>query len=96
VILDPRWVKNGVAKRYLCHVIDTNFMIYPGFKHAAGVEDDLEAFKKILETIPMKFLGETTEAAHFTVALFSRYNMYITSNFFQVAGGFYNEGMKPF
>jgi len=89
-------VKNGIAKRCLCHVVDTNFMNYPGFKHAAGVEDDLEAFKKILETIPMKFLGETAEAAHFTVALFDGYNMYITSNFFQVADGFNHEGMNPF
>jgi NAD(P)-dependent dehydrogenase (short-subunit alcohol dehydrogenase family) len=69
---------------------------YPGFKHAAGVEDDPEAFKKILDTIPMGRLGETAEAAHFTVALLDGRNMYMTGNFFPVAGGFNNEGMKPF
>ena len=83
---------NGVA----VNAVGTNFMNYPGFKHAAGVENDPEAFQKILETIPMRRLGETREAAHFTTALLDGYNMYMTGNFFPVAGGFNNEGMKPF
>jgi len=40
--------------------------------------------------------GEMAEAAHFTVSLLDGYNMYMTGNFFPVAGGFNNEGMKPF
>ena len=53
-------------------------------------------FKEILDMIPMGRLGETAEAAHFTVALLDGYNMYTTGNFFPIAGGFNNEGMKPF
>ena len=86
----------AAPKGVTVNVVGTNFMNYPGFKHAAGVEDDPEAFQKILETIPMGRLGETAEAAHFTVALLDGHNMYMTGNFFPVAGGFNNEGMKPF
>jgi NAD(P)-dependent dehydrogenase (short-subunit alcohol dehydrogenase family) len=86
----------AAPKGVTVNVVGTNFMNYPGFKHAAGVEDDPEAFQKILDTIPMKRLGETAEAAHFTVALLDGRNMYMTGNFFPVAGGFNNEGMKPF
>ena len=85
------------APKGVCvNVVGTNFMNYPGFKHAAGVEDDPKAFQKILETIPMRRLGETAEAAHFTVALLDGYNMYMTGNFFPIAGGFNNAGMEPF
>jgi NAD(P)-dependent dehydrogenase (short-subunit alcohol dehydrogenase family) len=85
------------APKGVCvNVVGTNFMNYPGFKHAAGVEDNPKAFQKILDEIPMKRLGETAEAAHFTTALLDGRNMYMTGNFFPVAGGFNNEGMKPF
>ncbi len=86
----------AAPKGVTVNVVGTNFMNYPGFKHAAGVEDNPEAFQKILETIPMKRLGETEEAAHFTLALLDGHNMYTTGNFFPIAGGFNNEGMKPF
>jgi NAD(P)-dependent dehydrogenase (short-subunit alcohol dehydrogenase family) len=85
------------APKGVCvNVVGTNFMNYPGFKHAAGVEDDPEAFQKILDEIPMNRLGETEEAAHFTLALLDGHNMYMTGNFFPVAGGFNNVGMEPF
>ena len=85
------------APKGVCvNVVGTNFMNYPGFKHAAGVEDDPKAFQAILETIPMRRLGETAEAAHFTLALLDGHNMYTTGNFFPVAGGFNNAGMEPF
>ena len=85
------------APKGVCvNVVGTNFMNYPGFKHAAGVEDDPKAFQKILDTIPMRRLGETAEAAHFTVALLDGHNMYMTGNFFPIAGGFNNVGMEPF
>ena len=85
------------APKGVCvNVVGTNFMNYPGFKHAAGVEDDPKAFQKILDEIPMRRLGEAEEAAHFTVALLDGYNMYTTGNFFPVAGGFNNAGMEPF
>jgi NAD(P)-dependent dehydrogenase (short-subunit alcohol dehydrogenase family) len=77
------------------NVIGTNFMNYPGFREAAGAEDP-KAFQAILETIPMKRLGETEEAAHLALSLLDGHNMYTTGNFFPVAGGFNNEGMKPF
>jgi NAD(P)-dependent dehydrogenase (short-subunit alcohol dehydrogenase family) len=86
-----------VAPDNVCvNAVGTNFMNYPGFKHAAGVENDPEAYQAILDTIPMGRLGETEEAAHFSLALLDGYNMYTTGNFFPVAGGFNNEGMVPF
>ena len=85
-----------VAADGVCvNVIGTNFMNYPGFREAAGAEDPA-VFESILKTIPMRRLGETAEAAHFTAALLDGYNMYTTGNFFPVAGGFNNVGMVPF
>ena len=84
------------APRGVCvNVIGTNFMNYPGFRVAAGAEDDA-VYQNILKEIPMGRLGETDEAAHFTLALLDGYNMYTTGNFFPVAGGFNNVGMEPF
>jgi 3-oxoacyl-[acyl-carrier protein] reductase len=86
-----------VAADNVCvNVIGTNFMNYPGFKHSAGVENDPEAYQAILDTIPMRRLGETEEAAHLALSLLDGYNMYTTGNAFPVAGGFNNEGMVPF
>lgn len=85
----------AAPKGVTVNVIGTNFMNYPGFREAAGVEDE-KAFQAILDTIPMKRLGETEEAAHLALSLLDGYNMYTTGNFFPVAGGFNNEGMKPF
>ncbi len=85
-----------VAPDNVCvNVVGTNFMNYPGFREAAGAEDDA-VYQKILKTIPMRRLGETEEAAHFTLALLDGHNMYTTGNFFPITGGFNNEGMKPF
>ncbi len=84
------------APKGVCvNAVGTNFMNYPGFREAAGAEDP-KVFQKILDTIPMGRLGETEEAAHFTMALLDGYNMYTTGNFFPVAGGFNNAGMVPF
>jgi NAD(P)-dependent dehydrogenase (short-subunit alcohol dehydrogenase family) len=77
------------------NVVGTNFMNYPGFRHAAGAQDPA-VFQRILDEIPVGRLGETAEAAHFTLALLDGHNMYMTGNFFPVAGGFNNMGMKPF
>ncbi len=85
-----------VAPDNVCvNVIGTNFMNYPGFREAAGAEDP-EAYQAILDTIPMRRLGETEEAAHLALSLLDGYNMYTTGNFFPVAGGFNNAGMEPF
>jgi NAD(P)-dependent dehydrogenase (short-subunit alcohol dehydrogenase family) len=84
------------APKGVCvNVIGTNFMNYPGFREAAGAEDP-EVYQGILNTIPMKRLGETEEAAHLAMSLLDGYNMYTTGNFFPVAGGFNNAGMEPF
>jgi NAD(P)-dependent dehydrogenase (short-subunit alcohol dehydrogenase family) len=84
------------APKGVCvNVIGTNFMNYPGFREAAGAEDE-KAYQKILAEIPMRRLGETEEAAHLALGLLDGYNMYTTGNFFPVAGGFNNVGMEPF
>jgi 3-oxoacyl-[acyl-carrier protein] reductase len=84
------------APKGVCvNVIGTNFMNYPGFREAAGAEDDA-VYQNILKEIPMRRLGETEEAAHLALALLDGYNMYTTGNFFPVAGGFNNAGMEPF
>jgi NAD(P)-dependent dehydrogenase (short-subunit alcohol dehydrogenase family) len=84
------------APKGVCvNVVGTNFMNYPGFREASGAEDP-KVYQKILNTIPMRRLGETAEAAHFTMALLDGYNMYTTGNFFPIAGGFNNAGMEPF
>jgi hypothetical protein len=41
-------------------------------------------------------MGDTSNATHFAMALLDGHNMYTTGNFFPIAGGFNNEGMKPF
>lgn len=83
------------APKGVCvNAVGTNFMNYPGFKHTIGADKDPKIMKAQLEQIPMHRLGETAEAAHFTLALLDGYNMYTTGNFFPVAGGFNNAGMK--
>ncbi len=77
------------------NVIGTNFMNYPGFREAANAEDDA-VFETLLAQIPMRRLGETTEAAHLALSLLDGYNMFTTGNTFAVAGGFNNMGMEPF
>jgi len=85
-----------VAPKGVCvNVIGTNFMNYPGFREAAGAEDP-KVYQGILDTIPLRRLGETEEAAHLALSLLDGYNMYTTGNFFPVAGGFNNAGMEPF
>ncbi len=85
-----------VAPNGVCvNVIGTNFMNYPGFREAAGAEDE-KVYEGILKTIPMRRLGETDEAAHLALSLLDGYNMYTTGNFFPVAGGFNNVGLVPF
>jgi 3-oxoacyl-[acyl-carrier protein] reductase len=85
-----------VAPDGVCvNVIGTNFMNYPGFREAAGAEDP-KVYEGILNTIPLRRLGETEEAAHLALALLDGYNMYTTGNFFPVGGGFNNAGMEPF
>jgi 3-oxoacyl-[acyl-carrier protein] reductase len=84
------------APKGVCiNAVGTNFMNYPGFREAAGAEDD-KVYQKILGQIPMRRLGETEEAAHFCMALLDGYNMYTTGNFFPIGGGFNNAGMEPF
>ena len=68
-------------------------MNYPGFKHTLGADKDPKIMKALLEEITMGRLGETAEAARFTLALLDGHNMYTTGNFFPVAGGFNNAGM---
>jgi NAD(P)-dependent dehydrogenase (short-subunit alcohol dehydrogenase family) len=75
------------------NVVGTNFMNYPGFKHTTGADKDPKIMEEMLAEVPMGRLGETAEAAHFTLALLDGHNMYTTGNSFPVAGGFNNAGM---
>ena len=84
----------AASKGVCVNAVGTNFMNYPGFKETMGA-DDPKVMQSILDMIPMGRLGETEEAAHFTLALLDGHNMYTTGNFFPVAGGFNNDGM-PF
>ena len=68
-------------------------MNYPGFKETLGADKDPKILADLLAEIPQGRLGETAEAAHFTLAFLDGYNMYTTGNFFPVAGGFNNAGM---
>jgi len=83
-----------VADKNVCiNAVGTNFMNYPGFKHTLGADKDPKIMEALLEEIPMGRLGETREAAHFTMGLLDGYNMYTTGNAFPIAGGFNNAGM---
>jgi 3-oxoacyl-[acyl-carrier protein] reductase len=84
----------AASKGVCVNAVGTNFMNYPGFKETMGA-DDPKVMQGILDMIPMGRLGETEEAAHFTLALLDGHNMYTTGNFFPIAGGFNNDGM-PF
>lgn len=84
---------NVADKNVTVNVVGTNFMNYPGFKHTLGADKDPKIMKAILEEIPVGRLGETSEAAHFAMALLDGHNMYTTGSFFPVAGGFNNSGM---
>ena len=83
----------AAPKGVAVNAVGTNFMNYPGFKHTLGADKDPKIMKALLEEIPMGRLGETAEAARFTLALLDGFNMYTTGNFFPVAGGFNNAGM---
>ena len=84
---------NVAADNVCINTVGTNFMNYPGFKHTVGADKDPKIMEAMLNMIPAGRLGETREAAHFTMALLDGYNMYTTGNFFPVAGGFNNAGM---
>ena len=85
----------AAPKNVCVNVVGTNFINYPGFRDAAGAQDPA-VFQKLLDEVPLGRLGEAAEAAHFTLALLDGHNMYMTGNFFPVAGGFNNAGMEPF
>jgi NAD(P)-dependent dehydrogenase (short-subunit alcohol dehydrogenase family) len=80
-------------KNVTINAVGTNFMNYPGFKHTLGADKDPKIMEALIEEIPAGRLGETSEAAHFAMALLDGHNMYTTGNFFPVAGGFNNAGM---
>ncbi len=83
-----------VADKNVCvNAVGTNFMNYPGFKHTLGADKDPKIMEALLAEIPLGRLGETSEAAHFAMALLDGHNMYTTGNFFPVAGGFNHTGM---
>jgi hypothetical protein len=65
-------------KNVSVNAVGTNFMNYPGFKHTNGADKDPKILEALLEEIPVGRLGETREAAHFTMALLDGYNMYTT------------------
>ena len=78
------------APKGVCvNAVGTNFLNYPGFLEFTGAADP-KVMEALLKRVPAGRLGETEEAAHFTMSLLDGYNMFTTGNFFPITGGFNN------
>ena len=75
------------APKGVCvNAVGTRFINYPAFLEITGA-DDPKVMKALLERVPAGRLGESEEAAHFTMSLLDGYNMFTTGNFFPISGG---------
>jgi len=68
------------------NAIGTNFMDFPGFRKASGV-DDPERRDRILAQVPMHRLGGLDELAEFTAVLLDGRSRFQTGQFFSFSGG---------
>ena len=68
------------------NAIGTNFMNFPGFRDANGM-DDPERAEKVLSQVPMHRLGELDELAEFTAVLLDGRSKFQTGQFFSFSGG---------
>jgi len=68
------------------NAIGTNFMNFPGFRNANGMDDPNRA-ERVLGQVPMHRLGEMDELAEFTAVLLDGRSRYQTGQFFSYSGG---------
>jgi 3-oxoacyl-[acyl-carrier protein] reductase len=68
------------------NAIGTNFMDFPGFRDASGM-DDPERAAKVLAQVPMHRLGSLDELAEFTAVLLDGRSRFQTGQFFSYSGG---------
>ena len=76
------YADSGVA----VNAIGTNFMNFPGFRDANGM-DDPERAERVLGQVPMHRLGELDELAEFTAVLLDGRSRFQTGQFFSFSGG---------
>ena len=68
------------------NAIGTNFMNFPGFRNANGM-DDPDRAERVLKQVPMHRLGELDELAEFAAVLLDGRSRYQTGQFFSYSGG---------
>lgn len=68
------------------NAIGTNFMDFPGFRMASGVDDPARR-DKVLGQVPMHRLGGMDELAEFTAVLLDGRSRFQTGQFFSYSGG---------
>lgn len=68
------------------NAIGTNFMDFPGFRDANGMEDPARA-ERVLGQVPMRRLGTLDELAEFTAVLLDGRTRFQTGQFFSFSGG---------
>ena len=69
------------------NAVGTNYMDFPGFRQATGIDDDPERRARIEGQTPMRRLGTTEELAAFTAALLDGSSRFQTGQFFDFSGG---------
>lgn len=68
------------------NAIGTNFMDFPGFRDANGMDDPARA-ERVLGQVPMHRLGSLEELAEFTAVLLDGRTRFQTGQFFSFSGG---------
>lgn len=68
------------------NAIGTNFMDFPGFRDANGMDDAARA-ERVLGQVPMHRLGSLDELAEFTAVLLDGRSRFQTGQFFSYSGG---------
>ena len=81
----------SVAEHGVCvNGTGTTYLDYPGFREDTGADDPVVR-ARIEASAPLRRLGETWEAAHFTVSLLDGESKYMTGHFFALDGGVNNK-----
>ena len=68
------------------NAVGTNFMDFPGFRAASGVDDPARR-ERVLAQVPMHRLGTMEELAEFTAVLLDGRSRFQTGQFFSFSGG---------
>lgn len=74
------------ASGVIVNAIGTNFMDFPGFRDANGMDDPARA-ERVLGQVPMHRLGSLEELAEFTAVLLDGRSRFQTGQFFSFSGG---------